>query len=381
MDRTWARRRVVFAATGLNLGGAETQLTRLSCSLKDRGWDTRVISLLPAGHFGTVLEQAGIEVRSLGMVRGRPDLGALRRGTAMLREWRPDVVHAHLLHTHHANVFGRIAGRLAGVPVVVASVRNENFGGRARDLALRLTDPWGSITVANCQAVAEALVRRHVVPLHKLRVVPNGIALPGEGEDRPKRLATRRKLGVGGDEFLWIAVGRLEEQKDYPTLVRAFARVAGTSPHARLVIAGRGDPTELERLALSLGAAASCRFLGERDDVEDLLRASDAYVLASSWEGLPNTVMEALAVARPVVATGVGGVPELVLQGRTGLLAPARDPAALAAAMSELMAWSPDQRARAGREGRELVTTTYSLPAVIDRWEALFDGLLAGDRR
>jgi glycosyltransferase involved in cell wall biosynthesis len=180
---------------------------------------------------------------------------------------------------------------------------------------------------------------------------------------------------VATGEFLWLAIGRLLDQKDYPTLLQAFQPLA--SDRARLLIAGRGPLLEeLQQRTQQLGIAGQVEFLGVRHDIAALLASADGFVLSSAWEGMPNVVMEALAAAKPVVATEVGGVAELVEAGQSGFLVPPGDPAALAAGMRLLMSLPEEQRNQMGLRGRQRMVTRYSLEAMADRWLALYRELL-----
>ena len=360
--------------TGLGYGGAETQLVRLATRLKARGWNVHVVSMLPPQAYVGDLQRAGISVVSLGMRRGIPDPKALFRLVFILRREKPQLLTTFM---YHANLLGRVAGRLAGVPVVVSSIRNERFGGTLRDRIMRVTDSLADVTTVNSHLAGQAIVRRGVVPAKKLRVIPNGLDTARFVWSPDLRKHVREALGVDEGSFLWLAVGRLEQQKDYPNLLEAFVRVVRERSEAALRIAGEGPlRPALEGTVRRLGLEQRVIFLGVRADVPRLLAAADAFVLASAWEGLPNVVMEAMAAGKPVVATRVGGVPELVEHGKSGFLVPPKDPEALAVAMLRLMALSDETRARMGEAGQAHVRANYELERVVDKWEALYQELL-----
>ncbi|MGI6605098.1 MAG: glycosyltransferase [bacterium] len=363
-----------FLITGLNYGGAETQLVRLAVALKGRGWQVGVISMLPPQAFTEELGEARIPLATLNMRRGVPDPRAVLRLVKILRQWKPHILTSFMFH---ANLLGRIAGRYARVPANVSSIRNENFGGPHRDKLLRLTDWMGDITTTNSRLAADSLVKRGVVPRDRIRVIPNGLKLDKFAVDGLKRAGLRQQLGLAEDEFLWLAVGRLEEQKDYITLLRAFKILKQGGHQAQLRVAGQGPLLEnLQRLAVDLGISDRVVFLGLRRDIPLLLNAADGFVLSSAWEGLPNVVMEAMAAAKPVVATSVGGVPELVQEGVTGYMSPPRDVEALAAAMAKMIGLSESERTRMGQAGRAHIEANYSLERVVDQWEKLYLELL-----
>jgi glycosyltransferase involved in cell wall biosynthesis len=211
-------------------------------------------------------------------------------------------------------------------------------------------------------------------------VVPNGLDTNLYRTDASRRATVRAALGLCDDDFLWLSVGRLHDQKDHATLLRALARVAMLRP--TLAIAGDGPRRgTLEVLAAQLRIDPPARFLGLRTDVPDLLRAADGLVLSSAWEGSPNVVLEAMAAAVPVVATEVGGVPELVRSGETGYVVPPRDARALADAMRFLMTRPVEARQDLGARARDIVEREHSLHAMQTAWFATLERCNAGRRR
>jgi glycosyltransferase involved in cell wall biosynthesis len=176
-----------------------------------------------------------------------------------------------------------------------------------------------------------------------------------------------------------LAVGRLAPAKDYPTMLAAFARISAGRPACTLLIVGIGPlQSETEALARSLGLGDRVRFLGMRRDVPELMSAADGYVLSSAREGMPVVLLEAGAAGMPIVATAVGGNREVVLDGKTGFVVPPRDPNALAEAMLKLAALPIAERRALGQRGREHIQTHYALPRIVDLWEELYQGLVAG---
>lgn len=369
------RLKVAFLlSTGLAYGGAETQLVNLATRLKKRGWDVRVVSMLPPQAFTEELAAAGIPFATLNMRRGVPDPRALFKLIKILRQWRPVILTSFMFH---ANLLGRIAGRIAGIPVIISSIRNENFGGPLRDKILRYTDWMGDISTTNSKLAANSLIKRGVVPTGRMKVIPNGLVLDKFYIDLKEKIEVRQQLGISDSEFLWLAVGRLEEQKDYPTLLDAFRLLILKNSKAQLRIAGKGPLLDvIKQKAVDLGISERVVFLGLRRDIPALLNAADGFVLSSAWEGLPNVIMEAMAAWKPVVATNVGGVPELVEDGVSGYIVPPRDPEALAAAMLKMMSLSEDERKAMGQAGRAHIEANYSLDRVVDQWERLYRDLL-----
>ena len=241
-------------------------------------------------------------------------LAGVARAVAVVRRARPDVLVGFMFH---GMMTARIAGRLAGVPAVVSAVRSEAHG-RARERALGATGWMTDAVTVMSDSLASHIAERGVAAPSRLVVIPNAVDFEryAAGGCRER---TRRELGVGAGEFLWLAAGRLAPAKDYPGLLRAFAALAGRR-QARLLIAGDGPLRgELAGRIDALGLVGRVRLLGLRDDLPELYRACDALVLSSAWEGMPNVVLEAMASARPVVATAVGAVPEMVDARRDGV--------------------------------------------------------------
>jgi glycosyltransferase involved in cell wall biosynthesis len=367
------RARILLLSTSLGMGGADRQIVYLAKALLACDYDVRLVSMTPLEEMGRQALAEGLPVTSLDMVRGRADWSAFSRLVKLLRSWQPHLLSSFM---YHANLMGRLAGRWAGVPLLVTSIRSERNGSPGQDWLMRLTNWMDHCQTTNSQQVADSLRQRGLLSPGKSRVIPNGIDPDALTASAAERVRLRGELKLEQNEFVWLAIGRLLPQKDYPTLLEAFAPL-GRHP-ARLLIAGRGPLlAELQQQVDRLGVSSQTVFLGVRQDIASLLAAADGFVLSSAWEGMPNVVMEALAAAKPVVSTRVGGVAELVQDGKTGWLVPARDPKALSQAMHRLMTLSETERQRMGWAGREHLRAHFGLEAMAHRWMTLYNDLLA----
>ncbi len=366
--------RCLLLVTGLAYGGAETQVMHIAIRLRRRGWTVQLVSLMPPRAYVEELGAAGIPVFSLGIRRKVPDPRPVLRLARFIREWRPHIVHSQMVH---ANLAARFSRLIAPMPVLICTAHNidergRKGSGRLREITYRLTDPLSDLTTQICWAGLERYVRVGAVPHHKIRYVPNGVDTARFKPDLEARLGLRKELNVEGS-FVWLAVGRLDLQKDYSNLLRAFAKVRGAKPEALLLIAGDGPlRPALEGLARTLGVDERIHFLGIRRDVPELMNAADAYVMSSAWEGMPMVLLEASATGLPIVATDTGGNREIVLDGKSGFLVPPKDSEALAQAMIRMMALSPDERRTLGQAGREYVVRSYDIERVVDLWEDLY---------
>jgi glycosyltransferase involved in cell wall biosynthesis len=331
------------------------------------------VSLLPPSAFAAELTDSGVPVFSLGMRPGAPSPAGLARLASILRKLRPQILHCHMVH---ANLLGRVASLLCPLRVVISTAHSivessrRSQDARGRDWLYRLTDPLANATVAVCQAGAARYAETRAAPRRKLRVIPNGVDTSRLRPDEEAREKTRHQLGIGR-EFVWLAAGRLMWKKDYPTMLRAFAAQRG----GLLLIAGEG-PDELQLHALAGELHADVRFLGLRADVPKLMNACNGFLLSSTVEGLPVSLLEAASSALPCVTTRAGGADEIVLDGRTGYVVPPGDPEALAAAMSRLRALPPPSRRQMGQAAREHAVAHFDMDVVAAQWERLYEELL-----
>jgi glycosyltransferase involved in cell wall biosynthesis len=359
--------RIVFMLTSLGIGGAERQALAIAERLRERGHSVAVFTLRSklAEEWPTSLPifRLGMRKEPIGF------LAAAIRARRYLRDLAPDLIHSH---GFHANIFARLMRFILPKIAVVSTIHNIYEGGRMRMLAYRLTDGLCAQTTAVSEAVAQRFAALKAVPEGRCVVTPNAIDAEAFTPDPARRAVTRRVMHAGTD-FVWLAVGRAAPAKDYPNLLRAFALVRGTHADARLWIAGEATASAvaaLRNLVRELGLDGWVQCLGLRRDLVALLDAADAFVLSSAWEGMPLALAEAMAMEKPVVATDVGGVRELV--GDAGVLVSAHDPAALAAAMDATMRAPEAARRAQGHAARARVEACFSLDARVDAWEAIY---------
>ena len=363
--------RIFFLSTSMGMGGADSQLLGAAHELLARGHELFIASLTPLGPMGEQARRMGIPTESLEMRRGMPDPRGLLRLARLVRAWRPDVVHSHMVH---ANLMARALRLVAPVPALVSTIHNIYEGGRLRMLGYRLTNGLVDEMTIVSEAAAERFIRERIVPAEILRVVPNGVdvdrflRLPDDTRER-----IRREAGLDDGTFTWLAVGRFEVAKDYPNMLRAFAELRAQRPASVLLLVGRGSlQAQTEALSREVGLEGAVRFLGVREDVAEVMSAADGYVMSSAWEGMPMVLLEAAAAGLPIVATRAGGNHEVVLEGTSGYLVPTQDAPALAAAMRRLMDLPPAERRAMGIQGREHVRRHYGVGRVADRWEELY---------
>lgn len=360
---------VMLLATNLARGGAEMQVALLALALRRHGWNVSVASLLEPSAFVEELAACGIPVSSPRMRPGKVDPLAVTRFFSMLRRSRPSILHAHMFH---ANLMARSIRLVCPVPVLISTIHSiaessrRSAGVRRRDWLYRATDCLSDATVCVSAAGAKRYAAIRAVSRDRLRVIPNGVDTDLFRPDPGSRARMREVLGVG-DEFTWLAVGRLMWKKDYVTMLEAMAR----QREGVLLIAGAG-PLEEKLCALAGELGVRVHFLGLREDIVDLMNASDGLVLSSVVEGLPMVLIEAAATGLPCVATDVGGVREAVLDGQTGFVVRIQDPIALAAAMRRLAELAPEARVRMAESARAHALAQFDMRTVVAQWEQLY---------
>jgi sugar transferase (PEP-CTERM/EpsH1 system associated) len=368
-----ARPLVVHVVNSLAVGGLENGVINLANSAGG-GIRHAIVCLIEEGAMRSRLRPE-IPVFILGKRPGQ-DLGAFVRLVALLRRLRPAIVHSR----NWAAFDAVPAARLAGVRRVVHGEHGRDIHdpeGRnvKRNWIRRRFAPMVSHYVAVSRDLERWLREDVRVPAGRVSTIPNGVDLSRFAQGG--RLEARERLGLAPEAPVICTVGRLDPVKDQVGLVHAFAGLLPAHPQATLVIAGDGPcRDDLARVSAELGVADQVRLLGECRDVPGVLGAADVFALPSIAEGMSNTVLEAMAAGLPVVATRVGGNPELVEDGVTGRLVPIRDPVALREAMAAYLD-DPHLRAMHGKASRQRAVECFGLERMCQDYTDLYRRLLA----
>jgi glycosyltransferase involved in cell wall biosynthesis len=361
--------RVVELLATLRRAGAERMAVSLACRLDPERFETAVISLYDAfpGGFEAELKEHGVPVLHLGKHKGF-DARMYPRLVRTFREMRPAIIHTHSYVLRYVWPAAAAGARGAAVVHTVHNIAEREAHDPVGRVVERAAFRLGVVPVAVAEEVARSF--RKLYGFEPGATIPNGIDAarfrrPGE------RAAWRRENGFTDDDLLVVSVARLEPQKNPLGLVEAFSRVSGAG--ATLVMAGDGSLRDAVR-----ERGGRVRLAGVQTDVAPLLAAADVFALASQWEGNPMAVMEAMAAGLPVVATAVGGVPELVEHGVTGLLVPPGDAGAFAHALGALLSDALLRR-RLGNAAREHAGR-LGVDAMVAAYGDLFERLAGGSR-
>jgi glycosyltransferase involved in cell wall biosynthesis len=369
---------VVLAESGKAVGGTERVVWELATRLPKSRFDVQVwLSTAPeVDEFAAALERSETAVRRLAEIDSRWDWRGMAATWQALRKARPELLHIH----HVWPAADRYLSSLAAAAGVPRQVVTEHIVGRSHSpaqSALKRAELGrvDAITTV-CGAVAESLVSDYGVARDRLRVVPNGADLPDEDAEEAPARRYRDAMGVGFMRPLWVCAARLEEQKGHDVLLDALAEVRRRGLEFVVALAGEGSlRASLEQRAAELGLTQQVHFLGQLEDVGPLLAAADTVVLPSRWEGLPLGLLEAMARARPVVASAVGGIPEVIEEGVNGRMVPAGNPVALADAL-EALHRKPDAALRMGRRAAASVRESYTWERVVEGFEGVYDEVL-----
>lgn len=352
-------------------GGAERAATSLALNLPPDRFEVWMCSTRRTDPVVAVkLERAGVKHVSIGR-RSKWDVYRLRGLVSLMRRESFDIVHAHMFGS---NLWGTVLGRLCRVPVLIAHEHTWSYQGHRlrRWLDGRVIGRLATRFIAVSSLDAERMVSIEGVPADKVVTILNCHIPrpPAEAGD------LRSELAIGPTVPLVAVVSILRPQKALTVLLDAFAAVVRAVPQAHLVIAGYGPCLEqLERQASDLGLGEQIHFLGRRLDVDAILSTADVAAMSSDFEGTPLVAFECMANRTPLVGTAVGGLPDLVEHGRTGLLVAPRDPDALAQALVTLIN-DPARRERMGQAAAERLSE-FSLEAAVDRFADLYETVAA----
>jgi len=386
------RVKVLRVIARLNVGGPALHVAYLTAGLAERGFDTILVAgTLARGEASmqSVAERRGVRIETIDELHREiaplRDARAVMRLARLIRRERPAILHTH---TAKAGAVGRIAALLAGKarpPIIVHTFHGHvlrGYFGPVKTFGFRLLERllarMTTQLIAVSPEVRDDLVQLGVAPESKFAVVRLGIELDERvASDDAGRQETRRVLGIPEQAFVVGWFGRMTEVKRTPDVVRAFRGLVDAGVDGRLLLVGDGPERDgLERFAHELGVMRRCLFLGYQEEVGRYYDAVDALVLPSANEGTPVSVIESLAAARPVVATRVGGTPDVVRDGLDGFLVELGDVESIAERLTELAA-DPSRRAQMGAAGREHVRERYAVERLVADTEELYRSLLA----
>jgi len=359
----------------LESGGAENGLKAIVKALDPCRYEVTVCCLFRKGPLAEELEAAGVQVICLNAPQSGYGFSSVPRLIPVIREIRPDIVHTHL---DAGNIAGILAARACRIPIIIANQHSANpYRGRFIRLIDHFLAYWTYKIVAVSKAAAQLHAKQSRISLDKYYIIHSVVSL-AEFPFRSNR-ANGKPLGLDGQPLIGN-VGRLTLPKGQIYLLRAFPKVLAESPDAQLLFVGDGPLLEqLIEAAQNLGINDRVILAGRRRDILQILRCLDLFVLPSLWEGCGTAPLEAMAVGVPIVASAVGGVPEMIIDGKTGSLVPPADPDSLANVMISLLR-NRFLAEKYALEARRYVEESFSEKVAASRTDQLYQEALAAKR-
>jgi glycosyltransferase involved in cell wall biosynthesis len=377
--------KVMHVITTLGPAGAENMLWRMVSAMDRTRFENEVVSLTGILDLAPRLREKGARVRTLGMKTGVPNPLLVMRLAQWMRESRPDVVHTWM---YHANLVGGLAARFAGNVPVVWGIHQSALDPRVDKLrtifvnrACGLLSRKLASRVVCCSQAAVGLHRELGYAPEKLEVIPNGFDVEQVKPDPFARESLREELGIPADTLVIGIAARFHPHKDHKNFLLAAARLRRQMPAVHFLLCGLDITWENSQLAAWIDAAGireSCHLLGVRDDMSRLFSGMDIATTASRTEAFPIVIGEAMACGTPCVVTDVGDSRMIV--GDTGIVVPPGEPGALADAWRKLIEAGWETRRQMGAAARNRVRQHFALPAVVERYEAIYAELAGGKR-
>ncbi|MCM8512869.1 glycosyltransferase [Acinetobacter bereziniae] len=362
--------KILYLITGLGGGGAEKVVADLADQMTLRGHSVKIAYL--KGNVVVSPQNNSIELVYIGLESLKDVRKAYQNYKNLINTFNPNVVHAHMVH---ANIFARISRKFCYIPKLICTAHSNNEGGKARMLAYKLTHNLSDLTTNVSLSATKSFEELGAAPKDGIQTVYNGINLSKFKKNEVLGADLRSLLNIAEDEFLLLAVGRLNQAKDYPNLLQALHLVLKQNlitKKINLVIVGEGKlRPDLEELIQVLELRNNVRLIGRRDDIPQLMSAADIFILSSSFEGFGLVVAEAMACETYVVATDCGGVKEVM--GGYGTLVPPKDSNALAQAIYITLNQNRIEIEKNNVAALSYVKKTFSLENIADQWIQLYE--------
>ena len=359
--------KVAHVVLNLDYGGLEKCVIHLVNNIKEAGIETEIICLKDKGSLAVEAEREGVKVTALNKPEGFK-LGYVFKLADLIKKSNADIVHSH---NFGPLIYASLAAKLAGKPCM------HTRHGRKEEWVFSFIWNINDAIVSVSNDTKNHLLSNNRIDQQRMRVIYNGIdtdQYSGRMTDEQKT-ALREELGISQNSFVITNVGRLSKEKDQFTLIKAFSYLRKKEMDADLLLVGDGPvKDELVSLAKELKVEDRVRFVGFRDDIAELLAVSQIFVLSSFREGVPLSLLEAMASGVPVVATKVGGNPEVVKDGESGILVPCGFPERIEAAIMRMYV-NADQRSTMANNARDTARKFFSLKTMVDQYIATYEEL------
>lgn len=363
---------VLHIVEDLSIGGVEELLRIIVMGLNREKYNVYVCCIEEGGQTAKELMEAGVKVDILGM-KSYHNLFNILRLKKYIKERKIDIIHSHM---YFANTFGRIAALLAGTPILISTSYSNYYEFKRRNIfMINFLSKFTDKIIAASNSIKEFAVKQQKVPADKFQVIYD-CASTDKFSKHVDGFSVKKALGIDPDYQVVGCVARLNEVKGHVYLIRAAKEVIKNNPRIKFLLVGDGPlRQELEQLSVKLGIKDNVIFAGSRRDIPEMLAAMDIFVLPSALrEGCPLSILEAMAMSKPVVASRLGGIPEEVEDGKSGILVPPKDSAALADAIIKLLS-DKNAAITMGKVGRKIFEEKFSKEVMLNKLESLYDEL------
>lgn len=363
---------VLQLMTDSKIGGAERVVLQLSKGLDINRFTVSICCLAERGPIFDEAEEAGIKIYSLG-IKNRWDFLKILRLVKILKKLNIHILHAHLFH---ANILSRIIGKISNVPIIISTEHIMGMESSLRILVNRLTSTFVTKYIVVSEAVGGFLNKNVKIRPCKISTVLNGIEYNNFKISLIAQEKLKEQFGLTTSQEVIGTIARLHRQKGHIYLLHAITKVVKVFPNAKFLVVGDGPlKYKLEELAHKLGIGNNVIFTGNQKDISTILSLINIFVLPSLWEGLPITILEAMAMKKPVVVTNVSGNPEVVIDNITGILVPPKEPTLLAEAILRLLR-DKGLSLKLGEAGYQRGKEKFSKEQMIAKTAMIYDELL-----
>lgn len=362
------KKKIMFLITGSNMGGAEVVVKNIIFNLDKNRFETSFVSIRPLGIIGKEISER-TKVFSL-FAKQKFNPLFFYKLYKLLKIEKPDILHCHLFH---ANLVGRIIGKIARVPKIISTVHSDNIGGSIRYFLLRVTDSLNDATVVVSNKIKEGLLKRKVSPESKIKVIYNGVEGPDLSIADEDIINKKRELSIEKNNPILLSVGRLHQVKGHIYLIRALKLIVDKFPNGKLILIGDGPEREnLEKEVLDLDLINNVLFLGEMKAEDIYYRIADVFVLPSLVEGFGLVLLKAMSNNCLVVASQVGGVPELIEDNINGCLVDSANSKVLAQKIIDIQKLNDSERLNIIRNARESYLEKFILEKTLKSYVDLY---------
>lgn len=363
---------ILYIFVTLPVGGAENHLLTVLKEINRSKYNPVICCIREKGEIGEEIERMGVDIITLSRKSKSWNIRIIMDILKIIHQKNIQLIHAHL---YHSNMYGRIAAAISKIPVIITEHNvYQKYKIKRRVINWLLAKKTDKI-IAVSEAVKRYVVSRDWVDASKIEVIYNGIDVKKFQSFLSKEEA-RHRIGIPVKCFLIGTIARLTEQKGHIYLIKAIDIIKGSIPNAKLVLVGSGPLESYLKAEVSEKELNDyVIFLGSRRDIPDILKAMDIFVLPSLWEGLGIALLEAMASSIPVIATNVGGVPEIINNDINGLLVPPGDPFSLSQAIFDLYK-NEFKRQRLSKNGLETIENKFTSHCMVKKIENLYESVL-----